>query len=113
MIKFLLVIKIPANFTRYSINGKSLESSPSSGNVVDDLKQMKNLQDETEELLAEEYDELDSFEKKEIEEQLSEDITEEFDDESALDVSVDKTTSFSSFDFESLDPAQLTAWRSQ
>jgi len=81
-----------------SIDSKQFESSPSSDKVVGDFAQMERFQDETEELLAEEYDELDSLEKKEIEEQLSED----FDDEDALDVSVDETSSFSSFDFESL-----------
>jgi len=86
----------------HTVDGKTPESSPFSDNVVDDLDQMMNLEDEIEELLVEEYDELDSFEKKEIEEQLSEDFTEEFEEESALDVS-DILTSFSGFDFESLD----------
>jgi len=86
----------------HSIDGKSPESSPFSDKVVDDLDQMLNLEGETEELLIEEYDEFDSFEKKEIEEQLAEDFTEEFEEESALDVS-DILSSFSAFDFESLD----------
>lgn len=70
-------------------------------NFEEDLKEVDNYENDldTEELLVEEYDELDSLERKEIEKQLSED----FDDEVDLNVSKSKDASISSFHFEGGD----------